>query len=159
MHRRKPKRVEPGAPREGSQRCPRRWASPWGEAGGPEAPPEARAHPSLTARFPKALSIRVQILLASWGTHVPGEGGLWQTRRLAFCPSQGFLTHSGHCRFSPAECGTRASGWACRGSTLSTFVIDDAARVLLTQVKPSTSLENLSRVWRHLGEPWWDVVE
>lgn len=74
--------MEPGAPREGSQRCPRRWASPWGEAGGPEAPPEARAHPSLTARFPKALSIRVQILLASWGTHVPGEGGLWQVSLL-----------------------------------------------------------------------------
>ena len=85
--RRKLKRVEPGALLEGSQRCPRRWTYPWGEARGPEAPPKARAHPSPTAHFPKALSIRVQILPASWGAHVPREGGLQRTHRLAFCPS------------------------------------------------------------------------
>ena len=76
------KEMQPGAPHEGSQRCPRRWATPWGGAGGPEAPPVARAHPSPQPASLRPCPSGSTSCRPARGAHMPGEGGLGRTHRM-----------------------------------------------------------------------------
>lgn len=126
--RRKPKRVEPGRLLEGSQRCPPGGPpTPRERLGGPGGSSQGLCSPQPHSPFLRPCPSGSRSYQPVGAPHVPREGGLQRTHRLAFCPSLPTLG---------IEVFTRRMWYPSQWMGLLGWYIDDTAC--------------LSRVWRHL---------